>query len=232
MAQNTDVFDKIISRHKEEYQKYGYDEKSLCWSKQRQNIRFCALTEGFDLQGASILDIGCGFGDFNKYLAQIGVTEYDYLGIDINEDFIAEAKNIYKGREFVCANFLDYTLPKNFDYIITSGIFNYFDVSKNDYEYAKNVMAKAYANCNKAIAFDFLSDKTDYKDDCSCYNSPEKILSIAYTHTKNLVLKNNFLPFEFSVILYKDNTFSKQTYFNTLEHTHESYFKRGIFVKN
>ena len=58
----------IIQRYSENLQKYGYSPKTLEWFKNRQDIRFKALSEMGDLNNCSILDVGCGFGDLYGFL--------------------------------------------------------------------------------------------------------------------------------------------------------------------
>lgn len=73
-------------------------------------LRYHILFEEFNLENKSILDIGCGFGDANILLKQKS-SNYEYLGIDIVEDLINEAKNIYKNENninFILDDFLKY----------------------------------------------------------------------------------------------------------------------------
>ncbi|MCA1744227.1 MAG: class I SAM-dependent methyltransferase [Bacteroidales bacterium] len=47
-----------------------------------------------------ILDIGCGPADILKYLPK----EVDYTGIDMNKDYILNARRKYPDKQFVCAD--------------------------------------------------------------------------------------------------------------------------------
>ena len=63
------LFMETLNKYYEKlYKKYGYSPKSLGWEKGKQFLRFHQLTCDFELKNASILDVGCGFGDFIKYL--------------------------------------------------------------------------------------------------------------------------------------------------------------------
>ena len=77
-----DELKSIINRYKKRYEKFGFDPRSLGWDKGKQDLRFSVLTDFFDCRGKSILDIGCGFGDLNKFLFNQYQFEYEYVGID------------------------------------------------------------------------------------------------------------------------------------------------------
>ena len=207
---------KIIDRYTERYEQYGYDPKTLGWVKGKQNLRFSILTSQIDIEGKSICDIGCGFGDLNKFL-EGKVQHYSYYGIDIIDSLIKEATARYANDKihFRCGDFLKEEISE-FDYAIASGIFNFKLEDEDNYTYIENVIKKAFSLCKEGLAFDFLSDKVDYFNyEHTFHSSPEKILSIAYKYTRNIILKNNYMPFEFSVFLFKDDSFNKEdTIFN------------------
>jgi len=58
--------------------RYGVDARSLDWgSRQSQHLRFSVLAGIGSMQGARILDVGCGLGDFYGWLREPGY-ECDY----------------------------------------------------------------------------------------------------------------------------------------------------------
>jgi SAM-dependent methyltransferase len=200
----------VIERYTERYKRYGYNPKTLGWDKGKQNLRFGILTSQIDLEGKSVCDIGCGFGDLNGYLKN-KIKRYSYFGIDIVESLIKEAVVRYSedGIRFQCGDFLNAEIAE-YDYAIASGIFNFKLQNEDNYTYIENVMKKAFSLCRIGLAFDFLSDKVDYTYEHTFHSSPEKILSIAYKYTRNLILRNDYMPFEFSVFLFKDDGFDKE----------------------
>ena len=61
---------------------YGYDHRGLGFRNQSsQAKRFEAMLALGDLDGARILDVGCGFGDFLAYLSERGI-ETEYTGLE------------------------------------------------------------------------------------------------------------------------------------------------------
>ena len=60
--------------YKDLFKQYGAkDERSLGWSKNKQNYRFERCLRFLKPKcGESLLDIGCGFGDLYRYLQSNG----------------------------------------------------------------------------------------------------------------------------------------------------------------
>ncbi|MCM1125490.1 MAG: class I SAM-dependent methyltransferase [Lachnospiraceae bacterium] len=231
------VYDFFNSNHK----KYGYSPKSLGWIKGKQNIRFAELTRFFNLSiPFAILDIGCGFGDINKYFVQKNITNYTYHGIDLVEGIVNAANDIYKGQpniSFSCGEFLtDMSDCQKYDYVIASGIFNFQMNDIDNYVNVEEILKKSLSICNPngAVSFDFQSDKADYFADngVSFYNSPEKILSIAYKYSRNVALNNLYMPFEFSLTVFKDDSFAKSNLvFNKFIDDNKKEFDKGIYYE-
>jgi len=204
-------YENINSFYSERYKEYGYSPKSLGWDKGKQNVRFDILTSQYDFQGKSLLDIGCGFGDLSMYLDR-KYTSYKYFGIDLLKDFIREARerNSQYYKRFENADILDFTPRQNYDFAVASGTFNLSLQDIDNYEYLNLVFEKTFAICNDGFAFDFLSDKVDYQLNDSFHYAPEKVLELAYKYSRNIVLRNDYMPFEFAIFLFKDDSFKKE----------------------
>ncbi|MBW5448460.1 methyltransferase domain-containing protein [Cohnella sp. CFH 77786] len=209
-----------IERYKERFGLYGYSPKTLGWFKGKQRLRFQMLTSFFPLQEhQSYLDVGCGFGDLNLILKEKGLP-YSYLGVDLVEELIHFGNQMFNepNIQFILGDFLKIEFQSSYDYVISSGMFNHKFEKTDNYQFIEKCMEKAFSLCNVAIAFDFLSDKVDYKHDHTFHSSPEKILSMAYRLSRNVVLRNDYMPFEFTVIVFKNDSFSKiDTIFNSFK---------------
>ncbi|QWD13011.1 class I SAM-dependent methyltransferase [Polynucleobacter paneuropaeus] len=202
--------DLTIEKYREGYQKYGYSPKSLGWDKGRQKIRFEILLSFFECAGKSILDIGCGFGDINQTLSQKTSNAYSYFGIDLVDELINEGRSRYQSDHirFITADFLEYSFTEKFDIIVASGIFNHKFISEDNDKFVEKVLKKAFSLCTEGVAFDFLSDKVDYCHSHTYHNSPERILGLAYKLSRNICLRNDYMPFEFSIFIGKDDHFN------------------------
>ena len=213
---------RIKEYYTKSFNTYGVSPKALGWIRGKQSMRFYELTKRFELdQRFRFLDIGCGFGDINTFFFDRGIKNYTYTGVDIMQEFIDVASEAYKSVDtvsFVCDDYRTMSISGEYDYIIGAGIFNVNLLDEDNYSMVKEVMSKAMLCCKDkgAIAFDFQSDKVDYKADSeyAFYYSPEKILEIAYGLSRNVILDNSYFPFEFSVTVFKDDSFDSDLIFN------------------
>lgn len=220
-----DIFDSdtIIDRNKSNFAKYGYSPASLDWNKGKQDIRFSVLTQFLDYQDSSILDIGCGFGDLLKFLIKdhwIG----RYTGVDLVDEFITEAREQHgenPNADFIKADFLSDNFNATADFAVASGTFNYNFKKTDNKKFIKHSMEKAFDLSRKGIAFDFLSSKVDYEYEYAWYSNPSEILEFAYSLSRNVILRNDYMPFEFAVIVFKDDSFDKE---DTLFHRYKEKF--------
>lgn len=68
-----------------------------------------------------ILDLGCGTGDLIKFL-----NPSEYIGLDINQNFIKIAKKKYPDFRFIVADITKVRLPKEkFDYVIIVNVLHH-----------------------------------------------------------------------------------------------------------
>lgn len=69
--------------------------------------------------GERVLDVGCGFGDTTRQLAELVGAEGSALGVDVSEPFIAAAQKEAEGVanvDFRVADVQTLELPREFDY--------------------------------------------------------------------------------------------------------------------
>ncbi len=202
-------FSDLVDSYRSLFKEFGYSPKSLGWNNGKQFLRFHQLTSSWVLENSSWLDVGCGFGDFIKFLRGNKVDNFSYTGIDVVPEFINFANNHYQNSncKFVNKPFLQSDFAKSFDYVIASGTFNFQIDGINGYKYIEANMCKMFNLCNKAVALDFITDNVDLKHEHNFNSNPQKILSLAYKLSRRVVLRNDYFPFEFGIIIYKDDNF-------------------------
>lgn len=212
MPFNKEDIDSVIERYTKRYDEFGYSPKSLGWDKGKQDIRFDILSSQYNFENKHVLDIGCGFGDFNKTISQ-KTNNYEYTGVELVEALFIEAKNRYVGEKihFINKNILEFDSDVIYDYAISSGVFNHKISEDNNYDFIEQVIKKALSICRDGLAFDYLSDKVDFQHNHTFHSSPEKILSIAYKYSRNIILRNDYMPFEFSIFIFNDDSYKKET---------------------
>lgn len=203
-----------IERYNERLKKYGYDPKTLGWFKGRQTIRFEILSEIGDLNNCSILDIGCGFGDFCGFLIKKGLN-VEYTGYDINPNLIRIAREVYPKAHFEVKDIEEEEINKVFDWVFSSGAFN-FRLSNNE-GFIRSMLRSMFQLSKKGVAADFMSAYVDFKNEEAYYAKPEEIFSFCKTLSKRLLLRHDYIPFEFCVYIYKNDSINERNVFREFD---------------
>lgn len=203
------ISDSIIHHYLNLFKEYGVNSRSIGWSNGRQSIRFNVISQIGNLHNSSILDVGCGFGDFYGYLKYQKIKA-NYHGVDINNEFVKIAKGRYPNASFEVRDIQKKRFPTKFDWVIAIGITNH----ASTYPHLKNILKEMFRICKKGIAIDFISSYVDYKNKEIFYTSPEKIFSFAKTLTRRVSLRHDYMPFEFCLYLYKDDTKNDRNVFH------------------
>jgi len=199
--------DAIIKHYNDLYKIHGQRPGALGWLKGRQNIRFRVVSEIGKMQNSKILDVGCGFGDLSSFLKS--QYQIKYLGVDINPKFIEIAKQRNPKTRFEVRDIEKKKIKEKFDWVFAVGTTN----KAGSYEYIENLLIQMLKVAKKGVAMDFMSSYVDFKASGSFHTSPEKIFKIAKNLSKRVVLRHDYLPFEFCVYIYKNNKFTKNQTF-------------------
>ncbi|MGB6464514.1 MAG: class I SAM-dependent methyltransferase [Nitrosotalea sp.] len=203
------ISDSILKHYSTLFDTHGVSSKSIGWLNGRQSIRFSVICQVGDLDNSTILDVGCGFGDLYGYLKHKKIKMM-YHGVDINSKFIDIAKKRYSKASFEVRDIQKEKFSRHFDWVVATGITNH----ASTYPHLKEILKEMFHICKKGVAIDFISTYVDYKDKEIFYTSPEKILSFAKELTRRVTLRHDYMPFEFTLYLYKDDGMNKKHVFN------------------
>lgn len=206
-----------VSRYSARYDRLGYDVKSLGWgSVEQQRYRFeQTLTYPELFSGRSVLDIGCGFGDYLDFLDESAFPIQDYLGLDINPQLIGEAEKRHAGRagaRFEVRNLLA-DAPAGApvaDVGVMLGLLNFkLGGGVDNLTYSRMMMERAFAMVGEALVVDFLSARltSSYpREDVVFYHEPADALGMALDLAHEVILKHDYQPIpqrEFMIFLKK-----------------------------
>lgn len=196
--------ESLINFYDRNVRKYKKDSiKSVAWgSKESQEKRFEVLSQIADLEGRTMLDVGCGLGDFYGWLRD-RYRNVHYVGIDITPSMIEIALNNYPGIKFKVQNILELKHVKpSYDYVFASGIFNR-RISRHKY-FVMDTIARMSALSRRGIGFNIMSTKADYKEKREYYVDPDKILNFCLTLSRKVVLRHDYMPHDFTVYIYRE----------------------------
>jgi SAM-dependent methyltransferase len=118
----SEITKKVSDYYTSKVKQFGADSKGVDWnSKESQYLRFEKLAKILDVdQHFSVLDFGCGTGEFVKFLNQKKLS-FNYFGFDISDEMIRVSREIHFGSNIKFSNQIS---DSSFDYVIGSGIFN------------------------------------------------------------------------------------------------------------
>lgn len=163
--------------------------------------RYAALTEAGDLNGHTLLDIGCGHGDLKGYLDE-RYHGFGYIGIDQMPEFIMRARSMHGHRPncyFCLADFTTEDLP-HADYAFASGVFCYRCENEN-YYFA--MIEKMYGAADKALAFNMLDAAKFPAHPLLTGHDPEKVLAYCKTLSPDVRLIRGYLEDDFTVVMHR-----------------------------
>lgn len=183
----------------------GYpDYYILGWeSEEAQKSRFEKLVGNIELNGAKILDIGCGTGNLLEYIGS-GFSNYKYTGIDVLPHMIERAKKKGLNGQFYCMDIFKNNpfTAGAFDVIFSSGIFN-LNLGNNE-KFLEEALEVFVHLSSGNIAFNLLWDKSTDKDARYFYFSPDEVylrISDKYSSGWNIAIEKGYLSNDFTVRL-------------------------------
>lgn len=171
-------------------------------TEDRRELRFRILTEVGITSGSSVLDLGCGLGDFSGFLDGHGI-DVDYTGYDINPQLVEEARARYPGRTFEVRDILQQPFP-DFDYIVSTSCFNLRMTEMDNYVFAEEILRRCHGHARSGVSIDFLTSYVDATSAEGFHYEPERIFAVAKRLTKRVCLRHDYPLFEFNIYLYPD----------------------------
>ncbi len=122
----------------------------VAWRAKDSQVKNFELISNHIKDGDSLLDYGCGIGDILKYLEDKKKIS-DYLGVDINENFISQAKKDYPDNNFQLIKDSS-EINGKYDVVCASGVFTWF-ITKEDFTRTINNL---YEIANREVLLTFL----------------------------------------------------------------------------
>lgn len=182
---------------------HGDRPEALRWTRKGQILHYKALLDiAPDIRGSSILDYGCGKGDFYLFLKENGI-EVQYTGFDINEELIKLAQQKFPECRFRVFDIEKDKLDEEFDFIFLCGVFN---LKVGDLkETIKDTLKRLFLHCRVALAFNALSAHAPNKDFELHYIYPEEIFTFAVKELSPFIsLRHDRIAYDFTLFVYKD----------------------------
>jgi len=190
--------------YRDHVRRFGYGYKALGYGRRAsQEKRFTAALALGALHGRSLLDMGCGFGDFLAFLDARGVHPR-YTGVDICPPMIERCKRRFRetNARFFIGDALDWEPEEGaFDYVFASGIFGY--AAKGTRARLQPTVERLFCLADTGLAVNFLSGCAPRRSPGRLYVYPWDMLQLALGMTPAVRLDHAYLPNDFTLCMYK-----------------------------
>ena len=194
---------EISSLYNKRFEKYGRDIKTVGWGNYAsQKLRFEILFQGIDPKGKMILDVGCGLGNLIPYLKESTGGDFSYIGIDIAEKLIDDARLKYGEiqNKFYVGDIFSIKLP-TVDISVLSGALSY--KTHGIEKYTQKTMAQMYLKSKEAASLNFLTKYVDFELEKNQHYWPEKIFKTAKKISERVRLIHDYPLYEFTIQMIK-----------------------------
>ncbi|MGB9613248.1 MAG: class I SAM-dependent methyltransferase [Candidatus Margulisiibacteriota bacterium] len=208
-AAQIEYYEKLLSQ-------YGENYRALDWnSPESQRLRYKIFKEifiyGKKSSGISVLDVGCGFGDFYGFLKAEGIlhrNRISYTGYDISPKLLGVARKKYLDAKFELRDILEDRYLPMFDYVFCSGVFNIRTGEVFEHlDFVKEMVYRMYDLANFGVAVNFLSEgmlpSTVANVDRYFYFNPEQVMNFCRYVCSRFILRHDYHPGDFTVYLLK-----------------------------
>ena len=176
----------------------------LDWSSAESQLeRFRVLADNVDLEGKSLLDVGCGLGDLWAYLRRRGLS-LDYTGVDLIEKMVEAAGRLHPGARFIRADVFaeDPFAPESFDVVFCSGIFN-LNLGNNR-EFLAAAMPRLLELSREHVVINLLHSRAAFGPPDEYFHfRPRDVRKILRRLPCEARLIDDYLPNDFTVICRK-----------------------------
>jgi len=192
---------ELISHYRDLFLSYGDTPEAVQMSEEGQRFRFEKLTQIADLQGKSILDVGCGIGHLYSYLlSKLGAV--DYTGVDVIKESVAYASQKYPEARFICRDILREDLDMKFDYVLINVVFN--NAIPNCTDFLKELTSAGYQYCKLGLAFNFISAFVNVREEEMAYHDPSIVLEYCLNNlSRKVTLHHWYERCDVAVFVYR-----------------------------
>jgi 2-polyprenyl-3-methyl-5-hydroxy-6-metoxy-1,4-benzoquinol methylase len=194
-ARDVALYSTLVKEH-------GISHRALDWgSAASQRLRFAVLAGIGEISGASVLDVGCGLGDFWLWCQESGKS-CDYTGVDVTPAMVDMARQRFNHCRFDVGTAEQYA-ANSFDYVIASGIFA--KRQQDPAGFLRAQVAMMYSKCKKGLAFNSLSAWASGAESDEFAADPLQILQFCHSVARKVAFRHDYLPHDFTVYMYRDD---------------------------
>jgi SAM-dependent methyltransferase len=205
-ATDSAILSEVAAYYASRLEAYGTTPQGVDWngvdSHEQRHKQFLRLVDGSP--NASIIDLGCGFGDFLRFLRDAG-HQGRFIGYDIAPSMIEKARRLH-GESDDCQWRIGAEPAEVADFAIASGIFNVKGDVTNEiwtrYVHRTiDILARA-GQCGFAFNVLSLSNDPDRRRPNLYYADPTDMLAHCLSrYGRSIALMQDYGLYEFTIVV-------------------------------
>lgn len=208
--QRFEISAKMEAHYEQKFREFGTTPQGVDWGSDDQDHalrldRMLAVAVG-PLHGASILDVGCGYGSLLELLKE-RETPIEYTGIDLCQPMIDAALVRHPEATWLCGDVLELD-GRSFDYVVCNGIFTQkLTASNREMDtFLALVLNKMFELCRIGICFNVMSTHVNFTAPNLYYRNPAELVAWIMTSLSPKVRMDHSYPlFEYCLYVYKED---------------------------
>jgi SAM-dependent methyltransferase len=196
----------LIDRYSRRFEQHGVDPRTLNVGDLEKYTQQHAIHASIGrLDGAVILDIGCGLANFYEFVKTRCVRVH-YIGYDVVEPFVEANSKRFPDAKFRLTDVTRDSIIDRCDYVVMCQVFNNKYSEADNIAVVEGVMRKAFDSADKGLSIDMLSTYVSRMEDHLFYYSPEQMFAFAKTLTPYVTLLHAYLDHHFTIQLFKQRS--------------------------
>lgn len=204
--------EKILARYAGRIEEFGHGAAALGEPKHRQAFYFDVLRQVDGLQSVdSIVDIGCGYGDFFDFLRSSG-WRGAYTGIDINPQLIEEGKRAYPEAELAVVDIQAAPPDRVWDWCFCCQALTSATDAVAFMNHFESMLRIMWGLSRKGLVFNLLSPLVDYTHPVHARPPFADVLEVLTKLTNRFTVRHDYMPYEYAIYAYKENTIERNNF--------------------
>lgn len=203
-------YNEIVNHYTQCFEKYGATHKGIDWPDSSDlEKRYGVMLEVArnHENSFSLLDIGCGYGNIIKFISDNKIILSDYMGLDLSEKMILEARKLFPQYKFEYRDIIKNPLGKEiYDFSIMNGVLTEkLNLTFEEmFDFAKKIIKSAFYSTKIGLAFNVMSKNVDWeREDLFHLSIDELTRFLTKEVSRNFVIRNDYGLYEYTCYVYR-----------------------------
>lgn len=200
----SDRFSHIAGFYDGLVDRYGHDPRAADYGRAESQLRkFEVLAEAVSPGDRSILDVGCGFADYARFLRP-RFPSLVYTGVDLSPRMIEEARRSEPSLDLRVGNVLDGELAdRSFDVVNANGIF--YLLGEDAWKTTRALVERMFALSRRMVAFTTLSTWAPDPEPGEFYADPVALLELCRSLSPRVVLRHDYHRRDVALFIHRES---------------------------